>query len=149
MTDGHLVTPSDVRRFDAKVNKNGPIVPGMDTPCREWTGAVDARGYPRFWLRGNSVTAQRAALLLAGANLDLHQKVVNACGNRLCVRREHLVVATLPEAHWMRSRGGMWVGPGERCVFRRVVRDGEATVEQVAEGCGLTRELVEQIAASG
>ena len=34
-------------------------------------------------------------MLLAGTNLDPHQTVVNTCGNRRCVRREHLVVATI------------------------------------------------------
>ena len=46
-------------------------------------------------------------------------------------------------------RGDLWIGPGERSLIRMVVRDGETTVEQVAEGCELRRELVEQIAASG
>ncbi len=149
MTDEHLATPSGVRRFDAKVTKDGSLLPGMDTPCREWTGAVDARGYPKFWLGRNSVTAQRAALLLAGTNRDPQQMVASACGNRLCVRREHLVVATVPEAHGMRSRGDVWIGPGERCRIRRVVGDGEATVEQVAEAWGIRRELVEQIVGLG
>ncbi len=149
MTDEHPVTPSDVRRFDTKIKKDGPLVPGMGTRCREWTGAVDARGYGKFWLRGNSVTAQRAAVLLSGKSLAPHQVVASACGNRLCVRREHLVVATVPEAHGMRSRGDVWIGPGERCRIRRVVRDGEATVEQVAEAWGIRREMVEQIMASG
>ncbi len=149
MTNDPSTRESDQRRFDAKVNKEGPLVFGMDTPCREWTGAVDARGYPKYWLRGNSVTAQRAAMLLTGTNLDPHQVVASACGNRLCVRREHLVVATVSEAHGMRSRGDMLIGPGERCVIRRVVRDGEATVDQVAQWCGLRRGLVEQFVRPG
>ena len=138
-----------MKRFDAKVNKGGPLVLGMGTPCRQWTGAVDARGYGKFWLRGNSVTAQRAAVLLSGKSLAPHQVVASACGNRLCVRREHLVVATVREAHGMRSRGDLWIGPGERSLFRMVITNGETTVELVAEGCELRRELVEQIAASG
>ena len=114
---------SDRRRFDAMVNKDGYLAPGMDTSCREWTGAVDARGYPKFWLRGNSVTAQRAALLLAGASLAPHLVVASACGNRLCVRREHLVVATVPEAHGMRSRGDI-AGRPRRAVPHQEGRQG-------------------------
>lgn len=139
---------SDQRRFDAKVGKTGPVVAGMGTRCWEWTGAVDAAGYPKFWLGGNAVTAQRASYLLSGVKLHPGQQVISVCGNRRCVRPDHLVLGTIEEAHALRSRGRCPLGPGERWAIRKAINDGEATVEQVAEACGLRRELVEQIAAS-
>ncbi len=60
VTDDPATMPSDRRRFEAKVTKSGPVAPHMHSRCWTWNGAVDARGHPRFWLRGNSVTAQRA-----------------------------------------------------------------------------------------
>ena len=150
VTDDPATRPSDRRRFEAKVTKkSGPVAPHMRTPCWEWTGAVDGRGYPRFWLRGNSVTAQRAALLVAGEVLHPRQQVANVCGRRLCVRRSHLAACTLEEAHALRYRGERPLGPGEICLIRRLIRDGEATAEYVAVAFGVTKELVVQIAESG
>ncbi len=134
----------DVIRFEAKVDKSGPVPLVLDSRCWLWTGATDARGYPRFWL-GNSVTAQRAALILSGVELDPAQQVINICGNRRCVRREHLAVASLGEAHALRHRGRPRIGPGELALMRMVVRDGDATVGFVARAFRLSPELVGQI----
>ncbi len=139
----------DVIRFEAKVDKAGPVSPILGSPCWPWTGATDARGYPKFWLRGNSVTAQRAALILAGVDLQPDQQAVNVCGNRLCVRREHLAVASLGEAHALRHRGRPRIGPGELALMRLVVRDGEVPVEYVANAYHLSPEFVKEVASAG
>ncbi len=136
----------DVIRFFAKVDEAGPVPLVLDSRCWLWTGATDARGYPRFWL-GNSVTAQRAALILSGVELDPAQQVINICGNRRCVRREHLAVASLGEAHALRHRGRPRVGPGELALMRMVVRDCEVPVEYVAQAYHLSPEFVKQVAA--
>ena len=139
----------DVIRFEAKVDGSGPVSPILGSPCWLWTGATDARGYGKFWLHGNSLTAQRSALILAGADLQPDQQAVNVCGNRLCVRPAHLAVATLREAHALRHRGRPRIGPGELCLMRLVVRDGDATVGFVAWAYRLSSELVEQIVFAG
>ena len=139
---------ADLVRFFAKVDRSGPVPLVLESRCWHWTGAVDRRGYPKFWLRGNAVTAQRAAMILSGVELDPVQQVVNICGNRLCVRREHLAVATLTEAHALRHRGTPRVGPGGIALIRLVVR-GDATVEFVAEAYQLSPEFVAQIVSAG
>ena len=138
----------DEIRFEAKVDTAGPVSPILRSPCWLWTGATDARGYPRFWLHGNSVTAQRAVYMLAGVDLIPDQQAVNVCGNRLCVRPAHLAAATLREAHALRHRGRPRIGPGELCLMRLVVRDGDATVGFVAWAYRLSTELVEQIVSA-
>ena len=140
---------ADVDRFRAKVDEAGPASPVLGSPCWLWTGTVDKAGFPRFWLAGNSLTGQRAALLLAGRELDPAQQVINLCGNRQCVRREHLAVCTLAEAHAFHHRGRPRIGPGELAVMRMVVRDDETTVDFVAEAFRLSPEFVRQIAAAG
>ena len=139
----------DVVRFEAKVNKAGPESPILGSPCWLWTGATDAREYGKFWLNGNAVSARRAALILAGVDLIPDQQAVNVCGNRQCVRPEHLGAATLREAHALRHRGRPRIGPGELCLMRLVVRDGDATVGFVAWAYHLSPELVEQIVSAG
>ena len=114
-----------------------------------WRGATDARGYPKFWLRGNSVTVRRAALTLAGVDLTPGQQVVNLCGDRLCVRRDHLAVGTLSNAHALRHRGRPRVGPGELALIRLLVQEEEDRVEIIAQDLGLTPHFVEQIGRTG
>lgn len=71
-------------RFFAKVNKNGPIAPDMDTPCWLWTGAT-TDGYGRFWADGRAVIAhkwyweQQHGLVPDGLELD------HVCQTRACV----------------------------------------------------------------
>ena len=138
-----------MKRFDIKVDRHGPLQLHMDAPCWEWTGAVDGRGYPKFWWRGNSTTAQRAAYLLAGVELTTDQWVMTLCSNRLCVRPDHLVVGTIRESHGLRMRGqNNWLRPAERMVIRELVVEGKATVDEIAECCNIRAELVERIAGS-
>ena len=139
---------TDLDRFWAKVDKAGPASPVLGSPCWLWTGATDKAGFPRFWLAGNSLTGQRAAFLLAGRELDPAQQVINLCGNRQCVRREHLAVCTLAEAHALHHRGRPRIGRGELALMRMVVRDGDATVEFVAEAYRVSPEFVAQIVSA-
>ena len=140
---------ADPDRFLAKVDRSGPVPPVLESRCWHWIGATDRRGYPKFWLRGNAVTAQRAAMIISGVELDPVQQVVNICGNRLCVRREHLATATLSEVHALRHRGTPRVGPGGIALIRLVVRGGEGRLEYVAEAYQLSPECVAQIVSAG
>ncbi len=145
----------DNTRFWSKVDKNGGILVWMETRCWEWTGARDKTGYPKFWLRGksrdsraNSVTGQRAALILAGRTLQPGEYVGAVCGNRRCVRPGHLVVATLKDCHALRERGPCRLGPGGVWLIRDIVRSGEGTVEQMAEAYSMSFEFIAEVAAT-
>ncbi len=114
----------DDARFSDKVNQNGGILPWMETRCWEWTGAGAKTGRPKFWLgdsRDNSVSGQRAALILAGRTLRPGDYVAAACGNRRCVRPGHLVVGTLRECQALGGRGPLPLGPGGASLIRDVV----------------------------
>lgn len=139
---------ADLDRFLAKVDRAGPIPLVLDSRCWLWTGAVDKAGFPRFWLAGNSLVGQRAAVILSGVELDPDQQVINICGIRLCVRSCHLAVATLGEARALRCRGRPRIGPGELALMRTVVRDGDATIDVVAKAYRLSPAFVAQIAAA-
>jgi hypothetical protein len=140
---------SDRQRIEAKVTKSGPCMPGMPTRCWEWTGAVDREGYPKFKLKGKTVTAQRALYLLTGYRLHPDQVVITTCRCRRCMRPNHLALGTREEAHALALRGDPSIGPGDLWLIRKVINEGGATVDQVSYAYGLSRELVEQILAAG
>ncbi len=133
----------------ATTERNGGLLPWMDTRCWEWTwrhgpgGAFEGGAGDR---RDNSVTAQRAALILAGRTLRPGEHVGAACGDRRCVRPGHLVVGTLGECRALRARGPSPLGPGGVWLIRDVVRSGEGTAEQIAEAYGTSPEFIAAVA---
>lgn len=90
---------STEQRFWSKVDKNGPTMPHMDTPCWIWTAAKRHGGYGSFSLRhGRTVGAHRHSLQTAmgifGEWLDAGFEAEHRCLNRACVRPRHLRSAT-------------------------------------------------------
>ena len=135
----------------ATTERNGGLLPWMDTRCWEWTwrhgqdgafegGAGDSGD--------NSVSGQGAALILAGRTLRPGEYVAAACGNRRCVRPGHLVVGTLRECQALRGRGPSPLGPGGVWLIRDVVRSGEGTAEQIAEAYGTRSEFIAAVAGT-
>ena len=82
-------------RFWSKVNKDGPTMPGMDTPCWVWTGATSAGGYPNLWIDGRQRSAVRGLLRDQGVTLTRQMCVLHRCDNPPCVR--HLWLGTQAE----------------------------------------------------
>jgi len=132
-------------RFYSKVNETGPIAFGMEDCCHIWTGSFDAAGYPKFWLDGNSTTAKRAAVIISGTVLNRGQSVISICGNRACVRRNHLVTGKLPDAHMLSYRGRTPVGAGDIAFIRTMVATGEASFSDLVGQYGLSVEVLEGI----
>lgn len=134
-------------RFGSKVNEAGPIMLGMPSCCHEWTGTMDMAGYPKFWLDGNSMTAQRAFQIIQGIKLTPRQRVINICGNRGCVRDDHLAIGRLSDAHALRWRGPHQVWPGDMAFMRSLVNSGEVTVKDLTEAYDLSFSVLDRIVA--
>jgi hypothetical protein len=101
------------------VNKAGPVMPGMTTPCWEWSGAKDGhRGYGHVWVQGRKLGwAHRVAWELVNGEIPRSLHVLHRCDNPRCVRAEpdgggHLFVGTkLDNARDMITKGrAIWQG---------------------------------------
>lgn len=95
------ITEKDKQRFWAKVNKNGPIMPGMTTPCWEWIGGISKNGYGVFWLDGKSISAHRASWIIQkGIDIPVGTGwhgtcLLHDCDYKRCVNLEHIDPGTM------------------------------------------------------
>lgn len=95
--------------------------------CWEWQGKPGPRGFGRMQVDGRPQLAHRVAWFLAEGSWP-GGEVRQACGNRLCVRREHLVCEASPaqpaEATRRRPKGaGSIEVRGSKVRIRASVKD--------------------------
>lgn len=82
---GRFRTLSDAelrKAFWAKVDKSGE--------CWLWQGGVDAEGHGRIGLFRGTASPRRYAWEITNGALPSSKQVRTTCGNRLCVRPDHL-----------------------------------------------------------
>lgn len=86
-------------RFRKKVNRNGPLMPGMVSRCWEWQGSGLQDGYGQFRIvvrgRGLLKMPHNCAWVLAGGQLPPPGFILHhLCENPGCVCPHHLAVVT-------------------------------------------------------
>ena len=143
-------------RFWAKVNKQGPTLPGMASPCWAWTGAVTGSGYGNFVIDHHAYGAHRVSAHLAfGVPLrDGHgvrgTMILHACDSPLCVNPAHLRAGTAAENNQdARDRGRVRLDPPRginHCLAKltpeiiaeaRLAWGGGATLKELAAAYGV------------
>ena len=113
----------DLSRFLKYVSREGAHIPGMMLCCWDWIGAVANGNRPWFYLGGSGRLARRALFeILIDKKLPAESPVVALCGNRLCVRPEHLFLCNDTDATAVGPKGQF--DPGLGFLMRQLNQQG-------------------------
>lgn len=109
--------PSTAERFWARIDKSGPIAPGMTSACWLSNSAKDRDGYAKFFVSevGNNMGAHAYSWVLSNGEIAAGLQVNHLCHVRNCVNPSHLYLGT--QADNIRDRDS-------RRKSRHVTQDG-------------------------
>jgi len=88
------LAPADEKRFWAKVDKDGPTMPHMDTPCWVWTAVKVRTGYGQIKVGSKMILAHRAAWTIENGSIPSGLCILHRCDQPSCVRASHLFTGT-------------------------------------------------------
>lgn len=85
------LTEKRQRNFWKKVNKNGPIVPHVGTPCWDWTASRNNQGYGTFGVgSGTHRQSHRVSWQIENGPIPYGSCILHKCDRTCCVNPLHL-----------------------------------------------------------
>lgn len=131
---------SPEKRFWKKVNKNGPTMPHMSTPCWMWLGWQRPGGYGQIKVGKYNIAVHRFSYELHNGSIPDGLLVCHDCDNRMCVNPDHLWPGTQADNNADKEQKGRGVYPKGRIVPLELRPKGES------HGCAkLTKAQVIEI----
>ena len=82
-----------IDRLMARIDKDGPTQPHMDTPCWEWTGPKNRQGYGQFHVDGRDskyAMVHRLVYEHESGNIPVGKCLLHECDFPSCCNPEHL-----------------------------------------------------------
>lgn len=117
------------QRFWAKVNKDGPTMAHMDTPCWVWTAARTPNGYGLISINGRGVGAHRFSYEMHFGSIPDGLLACHKCDNPSCVNPNHLFPGTTADnTRDMIAKGRRVITKGDAFVLTKIT---EAQVEEI------------------
>lgn len=100
------LSESDKARFFAKINKDGPTMPNMESECWEWKGVRNPKGYGIARAAGGARLAHRVAYQIESGPIPEGLHCLHKCDNSGCVNPAHLWLGTNAQNHADKERKG-------------------------------------------
>jgi hypothetical protein len=88
------LTERNIRNFWKKVNKDGPTMPHMESPCWLWTAGRLRKGYGQFQVADKGRKAHRIAWLITNGQIPDGLCACHRCDVPACVNPSHLFLGT-------------------------------------------------------
>ncbi len=99
---------TDVARFWSKVVRS-------EDGCWGWLGSLKPDGYPRFKMDGKMVLARQIMWSLTQGSDPGDARIVSTCGNRVCVRPDHLTLSSNADLRVQRFWDKVKIGAPDAC----------------------------------
>jgi hypothetical protein len=147
-------------RFWSKVDKDGPTMSHMDTPCWIWTAYCNEKGYGIIGKVGpekkNKKAHRIAYTIVTGQEIEDGKPLLHACDNGLggCVNPHHLSPGTIEENNRQMLERNRYVKGNdvitsiineEIVLDIRVSFDNGMSRKQISEKHNISKDLVNQV----